>query len=186
MLVGEVSNDELMHYGRKGMKWGVRRTPQQLGYKVSKLTAKNKKLQSSANESTRTAADYHKKSVVFQSKQKKYEKRLAKATAKKAKYDLKVQKQASKKHIDSDKVAKYAAKSAKYNTKVLKAQKKIKYNKYELQSEKAKLAAEKAKAKIAKNERMIRTYNSTIKALDSGTINRGRVFMKYVLDEQDR
>ena len=28
--------DELMHYGVKGMKWGVRRTPEQLGYKRSK------------------------------------------------------------------------------------------------------------------------------------------------------
>lgn len=33
-------DNELTHYGVKGMKWGVRRTPEQLGYRVS-ATSKN-------------------------------------------------------------------------------------------------------------------------------------------------
>lgn len=35
--------DELMHYGVKGQKWGVRRTPEQLGHDVSKRIKKTKK-----------------------------------------------------------------------------------------------------------------------------------------------
>lgn len=35
--------DYLEHYGIKGMKWGVRRTPEQLGYKVSPRHAGKKK-----------------------------------------------------------------------------------------------------------------------------------------------
>lgn len=37
------SFDELEHYGIKGMKWGVRRTPEQLGYKtLSRHTGKKR------------------------------------------------------------------------------------------------------------------------------------------------
>lgn len=35
----------LEHYGVKGMKWGIRRTPEQLGHKISKLKRKNLNLE---------------------------------------------------------------------------------------------------------------------------------------------
>ena len=37
-----MNQDELYHYGVKGMKWGVRRTPAQLGHKVKSATKKIK------------------------------------------------------------------------------------------------------------------------------------------------
>ena len=35
----------LEHYGIKGMRWGIRRTPEQLGHKVRKLRRKNTRLE---------------------------------------------------------------------------------------------------------------------------------------------
>lgn len=40
-----MKNDELKHYGVKGMKWGIRRTPAQLGH-----TTKSKKKREAADE----------------------------------------------------------------------------------------------------------------------------------------
>ena len=172
----------LAHYGIPGMKWGVRRSSASLGNKVSKLGVKNKKLRSVIETYNSQALKYDQKSTALKSRNSKYEGRLAKATAKKAKYDLKQQKELSRRNPNDEKVAKYAGLSAKYNTKIMKAQKKIKYNKYAIKSEEFKQQAKEAEAKIKKNEKTMQVFNSTIKAIDNGTIQQGRVFMKYVTD----
>lgn len=178
-----VSEYELYHYGVKGMRWGVRRSPKRLGRKVTKLENRNKKLTSSMKRSLSDADYYHRESVSLQSKQSKYQSRLASATAEKAKWDSKLYREQSRRNPNPDKVAKYQARSAKANNKANKAQKHITFNEYALKSEEAKIAAADAKAKIENNERYIRMYNSTIKALDAGTVKQGRVFMQYVLDD---
>lgn len=38
-----MDNNELMHHGIKGMKWGVRRTPSQLGHKIRARRAQKKR-----------------------------------------------------------------------------------------------------------------------------------------------
>lgn len=178
--------DELYHYGVKGMKWGVRRSPEQLSRRIDKLETKNTKLTKKYDTAHTKAVDYGHRSAKIQSKNVRYNKRLAKYSAKKAKYDRKLYRASTKRNPDVDRIAKYAAKSAKTNAKMLKAQSKLKYNKFEIKAERFRAEAEAAKIKIEKNDRMQRTYNTTIKALDQGTVKQGKLFMQYMYAEQDR
>jgi len=43
---GDHVSDYLLHYGIKGMKWGVRRTPQQLGHRIA---SRNKRIEKAKN-----------------------------------------------------------------------------------------------------------------------------------------
>lgn len=53
-----VPYDELYHYGVKGQRWGIRRTPEQLGHKIKKLEKKNRKLNEKSIKKTTKSAKY--------------------------------------------------------------------------------------------------------------------------------
>lgn len=183
MLDETYIHDELLHYGVSGMKWGIRRSSSTLRSKASSLLSKNRSLADDIAYMDKKRREYATKSVSKQERNGKYEKRLTKATANKAKFDRKLHKQLKKRNINTDKVGKYMVKSVKYEQKILKAQKKIKYNKYAAKAERMKVDAENARAKIERNEKMIKIYNNTAKALDAGKVQQGRVFMQYVLED---
>lgn len=176
------SNGELYHYGIPGMKWGVRKSRANLVKRAGKAATKVNKYVEKKNKLEREADQYAIKSNKVKQGNAKYDKRLAKATAKKAKFDLKVQKQLNKRRPDQDKIAKYMTKSAKYDKKINKAKRKLKYNKWEMKASDARASAIKAQRKIEKNQNLKKVMNDTVKAMDNGTIQRGRVFMKYVDD----
>lgn len=175
-----MKENELMHYGVPGMRWGVRRNRQQLVSKSTKYGNKMNKLETKRAVLIKKANNYNTKSIKTQSHNEPYERKLAKNSAKKAKWDLKAQKQLNERHTNFDKVGKYQAKSAKYNKNIMKAQKKLKHNKWAIKENKIRNKAEKAQIKIEKNKKLKSKFDNTIRDLDAGIIDDGnRFIMKY-------
>lgn len=177
------SDGELYHYGVPDMRWGVRRTPAQLGRKITKLNTKNDELKDTVKTLDKKTNVYEKRSRDMISKNSKWESKLQTASQNKAKYDLKTAKQLKKRNSNPEKLAKYMAKSSKYEQQMMKAEKKIKYNKYYVKAEETKNAAAKARSVIEKNDTLIKTYSNTLSAIDAGTVKQGRLFMQYLYDE---
>lgn len=177
------SGSELYHHGVKGMKWGIRRTPQQLGHKIEKLAARNEKLKRDAAKYGALGLKYETRSVRNQKRNSKYEALITKAERRKAKYDLKLDKQLNKRRPNDNKVGKYSVKSKKYENEINRAKRKLKYNKDFVKSEEFKNLANRARDNIARNERLFNMYSKTRNALESGSIQQGRVFMQYILDD---
>lgn len=175
-------HNELYHHGVPGMKWGVRRSREKLGRKVGKMRSKNSELSDKVKRLNDAAKKYDVKSTKMIKRNAKYEARIAKATPKQAKYEIKLQKELSKRNPNAEKVGKLTAKKQKYDTQITKATSKLKFNKWNQKASEAREAAAKAQAKIEKNERLMKKYNNTIKALDAGTIQQGRLFMQYVTE----
>lgn len=92
----------LVHYGIPGMKWGVRRTPEQLGRKNAKLEKKVVKYDQKAARYAKKQAYYTRKNARIQSKVygftatkrdyrrgRKYARKLARMTTKSAAFQAK-------------------------------------------------------------------------------------------------
>lgn len=173
----ENSQDELMHYGVKGMRWGVRRaskmltkatTSEQRDAAVAKL---NKHRTKASNEIAK-----------LQKRRPKLDETLAKSASKDATKAAKLETKAAK--LDQ-KIAKNQKKAAGFFTRESKAEKllaknQVMQNKSNVLHTKAKnLEAnyKKAKAAVEANETMQQAFRKGVNDIDDALLRAGR---KYV------
>lgn len=153
--------DELMHYGVRGMKWGIRKATRELG---------------SSNAETR-----QKGAARLESHRAKAVKKVAKLESKQPR----LQKQVDRAILKTDvKAAKFEKKAGRETRKAMRAwtsegqQKHLtKAQVYDMKVKELKSRSSTAKAQLAKNERMIEMFNKGIKDIDEKMINVGREYM---------
>lgn len=159
------SEDELMHYGVKGMKWGVRRAMNEL------------------HESDRTGSKgAHNHAVaVLSTHRDKINKKLTSLDKKSVQLEAKRYKSATK---NANKIAKLERKSAKARLKAGKAfysstaQKRLhKSAKLDYKVSKLKKYAAKTQAKIEKNERLKEIYKKSLNEINNELVTKGQDFL---------
>lgn len=164
------TNNELYHYGVKGMKWGVRRA-------TKKLSVANQ----AGNEKQRDRAV-----VSLSSHRDKINKKLTKLDKKSEKLETKRYKQATK---NAPKIAELERKANKARRKAAKtiytttARKRLqKVAKLEYKASKLKEEMAKTQVKIEKNERLKAAFKKGLNEVDNALITKGQNLLH---DEED-
>ncbi len=158
-------NDELYHYGVKGMRWGVRRAKKELH---------------EANREGRKGGHNH-AVAVLSTHRDKINKKLSKLDKKSEKLETKRYKQATD---SATKIAKLERKAAKLRKKAGKAfytstsNKRLhKAAKLDYKISKLKEAAAKTQAKIEKNERLKDAFKKGLDEINDELITKGQDFL---------
>lgn len=157
------SNEELQHYGVKGMRWGVKRATKQL-YKATTSEQKAKavaKLQKHRDKASKEVAKLEKKHPKLE---QKVEQKIVKNETKAAKL--------------SDKAASKRNRAYGLFTSQNKSEKLIyEANKLQARADALNAKSKKAKAELQRNETMQAAFKKGINEIDQTLVSKGR---KYI------
>ena len=170
-------DDELMHYGVLGMKWGVRRASRQLSGATNRETrdAAIKSLNKHKSKGEAKIASLEKKRVKLDAK-------LHKATTKDKVKATKLEKKASKLDKKAYKLQKTAtswyASGDRANSLYTRGEiKKIKAEKLRIKSSVLNANYEKVKARVDANESMQKAYKIQLNKIDHAITENGRRYI---------
>lgn len=157
-------NEELLHYGVKGMRWGVRRA-------TKRLTSANSTDEAKAKAVSTLQKHRAKATKKIAKLESKHDKLASNAEKHIMKTDVKAQKMKSK-------AAKYERKAYRRFTSTSKAAKlAMKANRLNAKADTMIAKSESAKAKLAKNETMTRAFKEGVSNIDQALVSKGR---KYI------
>lgn len=155
-------SNELMHYGVRGMRWGVRRNTKRLSSDNSAKREKAvAKLQKHRDKGSAAIAKLQKKGVKLE---KKHEKRIIKDETKAAKINSKAAK------LERKAYGRFTS-----NDKAMERLQKSEFLKSKANALTAR--ANSAKAKVNKNNAMISAFEREVKNIDNAMVGYGR---KYI------
>lgn len=160
-----LNDDELMHYGVLGMKWGVRRNLERL------RSADTAGLKGEHNTAVSNLSSHR----------DKINKKLTKLESRGDQLKKKQYKIITKSNV---KASKYKAKSSKLRQKAFETTSEDKYvkstvkaNKLDIKVSKIEKKASKIESKIAKNEKLRKTFDTALKDINKELVDNGRDFL---------
>lgn len=157
------SSDELIHYGVRGMRWGVRRNTKRLNSSDSATRAKAvASLKKHRDKGNAEVAKLRKKGVKLK---QKHEQHIIKSETKAAKLNAKAAKQRRKAYglfVSESKMAKRLGKAQVLESKANAMTAK----------------ANRAKAYVNKNDAMIKAFERELGNIDRALVDNGRKYLK--------
>lgn len=158
------SDEELYHYGVKGMRWGVRRASKQLSNATT--DKQREKAVSSLNKHREKSTD-----------------KITKLEKARPKLEKKVEQQITKNDVKATKLQQKAAhKRDKGYNALLMSQKRrqkniFKADRLQAKADALKADSEKAKAMLAKNDAMTKAFKQGISTIDKALVENGRRYV---------